>query len=181
MTMIALSLVLFAGCRHSGSTTVSAAESPNGQAGPVGSASVFNPRFGARNPRKCRAVTTVPTADQIPALLQCSMESQDNFYNTLIEDVQVQVGAMRPYAFKADSQNQDIDTTAKLLTIRGSLVRYTCRNISQLDHDPSKICTRTPETKASGVCYKNTFGEWTCTMHDYNGVREAEMPPPKFQ
>lgn len=181
LASIALALALCLGCRNTSTGGVASAVAQTASsAGEVGLPSAINPSFGARSPRKCRPVTTIPTAAQIPAVLQCNMESETHDFINLVEEIQVQTGKTRPYNFNADGGSQDIDGEGVVLPIRGSMVLYTCGSIAGMPGDAGKNCTRQEQPTSTGVCYKTTFGEWRCFMSDktHRTGGQTQMPPP---
>ncbi len=107
---LASAFVLFA-CGKSDSGAAQASSGNDADAGPP----VINDAFGARMPRKCNAVNHVPNAAEAAALVQCAEENggEPGAYDPMIylwQNVQVQMGGSRPYAYNSDSHYNSIDT-----------------------------------------------------------------------
>lgn len=145
----------------------------------AGNPSAFNPIFKTREPRTCNSITSVPTVAQIPALMQCQMESKTPYNITLITNIKVQAGGFRAYSSFADGYATSIDTNAKVMPIRGSMVQWLC---SQDRDNPGANCERIVKPQAEGKCYKTTFGDWKCGMTDLSHIdMEYKLAPPTEQ
>lgn len=140
------------------------------------------PRYGTRAIHVCGPpVRTQPNAQQIAALVQCNFEKKSNDRISLMEAITVQAGGLRAYNQFSDGYASGIDTSAKVLPIRGSLTTYQCNVISKpgpvrgpYDTDNSgKNCLVVRQPKAEGKCYKTTFGDWWCGM-------SQQVPPEDF-
>jgi len=140
-------------------------------------------KYATRDPRTCASKTEpkagAPSAEQAKAYLICGSaahlgEGVDSFHLlVLMENVQVQVGAGRPFqgGGNSDVNMHDVDVKYQIYPIRGSFDMYQCANVAPGDpwqsvRDPKKNCNLYHETKAIGSCYKTTFGDWDCTMVD---------------
>ena len=140
-------------------------------------------KFGARDPRTCQSKKE-PTkgaisAEQAKQYFICDTEKLiDSDDLQLVDNVKVEVGKARPYQQLSDS-HPDIDTTAPLYPIRGSLTRYICHPVSSYMNNAGKNCSSWNEPNATGVCYKTTFGDWNCAMTDLSGIQTSPVPPPK--
>jgi hypothetical protein len=144
-------------------------------------------RFGAREPGTCDN-TKAPIKGPITAALarkylNCQMEGIWSNHLYLVENVKVEVGGGVPYkpnlgAFEA------INVRVPLYPIRGSLLRYQCKDlIAEHVGPPGTNCNTYNEPKATGYCYKTTFGDWRCNMAD-PGANNKEnfrtgVAPPK--
>jgi hypothetical protein len=143
-------------------------------------------RFGARDPRKCDD-TKDPARGAITAALalkylNCQMEYVSGGHLYLAENIKVEVGGGVPYtpnlgAFEA------INVRVPLYPIRGSYLRYQCDDL-KTEHvgPPDTNCTTYNQPKATGYCYKTTFGDWRCSMsdrssHEKENVRKNVAPP----
>lgn len=142
-------------------------------------------RYGSREPRTCDDTKT-PTKGAITAALalkylNCQMEylaGGGDLY--LVEDVKVQVGGGIPYsAIMGQRSLSEIDTKYPVYPIRGSLLRYQCMNRLTAARNPDANCNTSNEPKATGYCYKTTFGDWRCYMNDPNATTRHDVPPPK--
>ena len=135
--------------------------------------------YGTRPPRTCEKVRSVPTVPQIQALVQCNFEYTTSSAIALLEDVKVEVGGMRAYNALLDANASGIDTDAKVMPIRGSMVQYNCSNIKGNPGSEGHNCSVVRKPRAEGKCYKTTFGDWACGMSDaYDISGEYRQPPP---
>ncbi len=130
-------------------------------------------KYGTRDARSC-ADTKAPARGPITAALAkqyfvCQAEGVSGAYLYLVENERVEVGGGRPYNPGQESAPQ-IDPSKPLYAIRGSYTRYQClpEDAGMNSSAPGKNCTRTEHRKATGYCYRTTFGEWLCEMTDKN-------------
>jgi hypothetical protein len=137
---------------------------------------VINPAFGARMPRKCSPVKHVPSETEAAALIQCATEKggEPGAFDPLIylwQNVHVQMGTSRSYAYNSDSHNNSIDTTAKVYPIRVTGDQLSCTG--------QPTCKAAHADNSEGSCYQTTFGDWQC-YSDFFGVADtgAELPRP---
>ncbi|WP_425147451.1 hypothetical protein [Deinococcus sp.] len=149
-----------------------------GDAGAISGPPVINPAFGARMPRKCKPVTHVPTETEAAALAQCATENggEPGAFDPLIylwQNVRVQMGKSRPYAYNADSHSTSIDTEARVYPIRVTGDQLSCTG--------KPTCMTRHADNAEGTCYKTTFGDWQCYFSQVFGVTKSsvELPVPK--
>jgi hypothetical protein len=146
-------------------------------------------RYGSRDLRTCED-TKAPARGAIPAAsalkyLNCQMEylaGGGDLY--LVENVKVEVGGGIPYAAIMGQRSlSEIDVKHPVYPIRGSLLRYQCQNRLTAARVPDANCTSYNEPKATGYCYKTTFGDWRCYMNDPDSNNDAnirhDVPPPK--
>lgn len=145
-------------------------------------------KYGARDPRTCDN-TIAPRRGAMTATLAkqyfiCQAEGVSGAYLYLVENEKVEVGGGRPYSGNADLGVPDIDPKVPIYPIRGSYTRYQClpEDASMNSSAPGKNCNVQIYRKATGECYKTTFGDWRCSMtngptdnDDYNNG----VPPPK--
>ena len=144
-------------------------------------------RYGTRDPRTCTDKRS-PLKDAITDALAekyviCELEKFDGQYLYLVENVRVQVGVGRPYNPNMDINVPNMDVRFPIYPIRGSLTKYQCKD-PKLDYIrvPGKTCARYEMPKATGFCYRTTFGEWRCHMTDFSNLNENYFPdeaPPK--
>lgn len=142
-------------------------------------------RYEAREPRVC-ADMTAPARGAITAAvalryLNCQMEyeSGDNLY--LVDNVTVQVGGGISYAaIRGQRSFMEIDVRAPVYPIRGSLLRYQC-SPTYGKSDPN--CLMYDYPKATGYCFKTTFGDWKCHMSDaaVTSSTGQRVAPPKLR
>jgi hypothetical protein len=170
----------YAGGCSSNATKVQAASGGQAAAGgQVALPSAFEPVFKTRGPRTCNSVTSVPTVAQIPALIQCGFESKTAYDISLMTNIKVQAGGFRKYSEFQDGYATSIDTSAKVMPIRGSMVQWLC---SQDRDNPGANCARVNKPQAEGKCFKTTFGDWKCGMSDTNHIdMEYRLAPPTEQ
>ena len=148
-------------------------------------------RYGSREPRTCED-TKAPAKGAITAALalkylNCQMEyvsGGGDLY--LVENVKVEVGGGIPYAAIMGQRSlSEINVKHPVYPIRGSLLRYQCLNRLTAARMPDANCNTYNEPKATGYCYKTTFGDWRCYMNDSAGNNDAnihhDVPPPKGQ
>jgi hypothetical protein len=98
----------------------------------------------------------------------------------LVSEVTVQIGQGRSYNNSNLNDATDADVTAQVYPIRGSLKRYICSPLPPRGIFPAgQQCSMFPAATAAGLCYKNTFGEWHCSMSGGLGSQgEFKQPPP---
>ena len=149
----------------SGCASNSAEASSSGSAADMSGPATFNQTYQARNPRSCAKVTSPPNAAQAAALVQCSTESDTTGSSTplitLVTDMQVEMGSPRNFIFGPDNRS-DIDTTAKVYPIRGKGVMWQCSPAAQ--YPAGQNCVNYPAAGGQGICYRTSFGDWTCSM-----------------
>ena len=122
-----------------------------------------------------------PSGSQIPALIQCGYERTSHDYIYLLQDVSVEAGGTRPFNSFADGYATDIDASAKVLPIRGSLAGYTCGAISDMaPSNRGSNCVVEVSRAAKGGCWRTTFGTWSCSMIQVIGTEKRfSQPPPR--
>jgi len=144
-------------------------------------------KYGSRNPKTCASIKEPAkgalSAAQATQYTACAQEGEMNG-NTLylLENLKVEVGGGTPY--------KDIPTIhrpggaqpdAIIYAIRGSYKRYMCG----VEHrtgplaNAGKNCRVYDLPKATGVCYRNNFNEWTCSLQGDTNYGTAEQAPPK--
>lgn len=154
-------------------TLISVAEAGNGA------------KFGTtRDPQTCDDRTAPArgaiSAAQAAHYVACERESADGMTLYLIDQLKVQVGASRPFQF-SDEYNSEIDRNQPVYPLRGSYVTYMCYVPSSAAGTVGKNCQSYANPKATGVCYKTTFGDWRCDMADGTASAIAsgrDIPPP---
>lgn len=138
-------------------------------------------RFGTRSPLPCPRITTQPTPAQVPVLVQCGYERTSHDYIYLMQDIRTEVGGTRPFNSFADGYATDIDASANVLPIRGSMSVYTCGAISDMGiSNRGKNCVVERSSDAKGGCWRTTLKTWTCSMGQaMAGKKEYEQAPPR--
>ncbi len=146
-------------------------------------------RFGARDPRTCED-TKAPARGAITAALalkylNCQMEGiwSNDLY--LVENVKVEVGGGLSYAAIRGQYSLDqIDVRVPVYPIRGSFLKYQCQDPeTAYVGPPNTNCVTYNNPKATGYCYKTTFGDWKCNMTDRSATEKenvrTKVAPPK--
>lgn len=147
--------------------------------------SIFE-RYGSREPRTCEDTKSPAkvaiTAELAKKYFICKAEGLNGNLLYLVENVKLEVGGPVPYdptlgAFEA------INVRVPLYPIRGSYLRYQCKNlINEHVGAPDTNCNTYNQPKATGYCYKTTFGDWSCFMADRSNKDEnwrRGIAPPK--
>jgi hypothetical protein len=147
--------------------------------------------YGSRNPAVCKSTKSpasgVPSASQLKDYVRCDVylgEKANGKTIYLLENLQVEIGKGRPYQ---DSEKgvSNIDPSQPVYPIRGSYDKYSCAVLvagGLPNATRGANCAIFKEPRASGICYKTTFGEWGCMMVDVQiNTREGQfnMPPPQ--
>ena len=127
-------------------------------------------------PRKCTAVTHVPSESEAAALVQCGREKggEAGAFRPMIylfENVHVQMGGSRPYAYNTDSTFSSIDTTSEVYPIRVTEDQLSCTG--------EATCLTKHADNSEGSCYKTTFGDWQCYFAGWGETDSpVQLPPP---
>lgn len=163
----------------SGCTSDTAPVLASGAGQAVANPTAFEAKFATRGPRTCRQVTNTPTTAQMPALIQCNFEYETSSAIALMTDIRVQAGGLRAYNGIMDANAGGIDTSARVMPIRGSMVQWNCTTAK---FNPGHNCSRINKTQAEGKCWKTTFGDWKCGMSDSSHIDgEYRIAPPTDQ
>ena len=139
--------------------------------------------YAARDPRTCADKTLpktgAPSAAKATEYVICSAEAV-NVYLYLVEDVKVQVSKGRPYNIREDINVPNIDIKVLVYPIRGSYKRYSCDPTRPDRTNYKRNCTIYTAPNATGLCYKDTFGDWHCGMTDARtgDYTDRDVPPP---
>ena len=142
-------------------------------------------RYGSHNPRTCPPGSLsggkAPSVTQATMSIVCNLEgpSIDNSL-ILLSEVTVQIGQGRSYTESNMYNATDADVNAQVYPIRGSLKKYICSPLPPLGIFPAgQQCSMFPAAVAVGGCYKNTFGDWHCSMSGGLGSQGVfKQPPP---
>lgn len=62
----------------------------------------------------------------------------------------------------------DIRPGEPIYQIRGSYTNYNCDVIERDRSNAGKNCQVYVHQNATGLCYRDTFGDWYCYMSDFN-------------
>ena len=145
--------------------------------------------YSSREPRTCDD-TQAPARGAITAALalkylNCQMEYISMRHLYLVENVKVQVGGGISYASIMGQRSfSEIDVRTPVYPIRGSFLQYQCKDpIAEHVGPPDTNCNTYDNPKATGYCYKTTFGDWKCNMVDRSatdkGNVRTKVAPPK--
>ena len=144
-------------------------------------------KFDTRDPLECSSVKKVtasmPSPGQIKDLVTCKAEGTGGGSIYLMQNVNVEIGKSRPFSSWSDVGNQDIDNSQPVYPIRGTADKYQCQPPGGTPYPPKgKNCSVRMASPFKGICYKSTFGDWSCPVKDaenpLKGV-QAGMPPPR--
>jgi hypothetical protein len=144
--------------------------------------------YGTRDPAVCKSkkepAKGAPSPEQAIQYFKCEREkgvdSQSNIY--LYENVKLEIGKGRPYNV-SDMNLSDIDSSLPVYPIRGSFDVYQCKDPKHMlsNQNPGKNCSVNENVQGKGVCYKTTFGDWSCIMGydvDFRSTKRG-VPGPK--
>jgi hypothetical protein len=139
-------------------------------------------KFGTREPAACANRKGSINAATAKQYFSCDSEgvfARDNLF--LVSDVVVQVGSARPFNMGLDSRAAAIDTRASVYDIRGSYTQYQCGVQSTMLNAFANThnCDKYIFTAAQGACWRDTFGDWHCSMAGKagSGQIQNQMPP----
>jgi hypothetical protein len=132
-------------------------------------------KWGTRLPRECTKVTSPPTAAQAVALIQCTMEAESRDMVILIQGVKVEMAPGRPFGLAADTGLQDIDSSAKIIPLRGSQTMYQCGEVRF--YGKGTQCSAFPYPKSEGRCWKTKFNDWKCNLAGGPGAQQLTKQP----
>ena len=145
-------------------------------------------KFGSRDVSTCDN-TKAPTKGAITAALatkyaRCAREKVDSGSIWLLEDLKIEVGGATAYNPKLQYP-AEVDVRSPIYPLRGSYKTYACDAVSDDERNGNRgaNCTVFVRTKAEGVCFKTTFGDWNCSIGgpSDNNLTEYKMRPPGFK
>ena len=150
-------------------------------------------KYGTREPVTCanRSVPAkgAPSPEQARQYFICEQEGDGIVYLSLVTNVKVQVASI---AYRLDARSSyatDPDLNQPAWDIRGSFTEYRCQTPpvaipvfdTVTDFARTHNCTATDQSTATGLCYKNNFGDWHCSMRDgvhaIANTRPNQLPP----
>jgi hypothetical protein len=125
-------------------------------------------QYGVREPTTCKSRTAPPSnAPNAKQYVLCDAEGFDGVENVnLLSDLNVQVAPARAFIYTRDSGDKQIDVKAPLYDIRGSYKQYQCgkphpgNGAFAATHN----CILYDQPQAMGSCYRDTFGDWHCSL-----------------
>jgi hypothetical protein len=172
------------GCNSNG-VQASGGSNPHPTAAEMSGPPTYNQRFAARNPRVCAKVTTPPTPEQAKALVQCGDESiVEGLYasDTLVTDLQVEMGQPTGYNSQV-THGAAVDPNAVTYALRGQGTKWVCSLAAtgpgSAEKPAGQNCMRSPAVpKGKGLCERNSFGEWECSMTTGNGAWDNGVKGP---
>jgi hypothetical protein len=135
--------------------------------------------YGARPPAICPD-RTQPTegalnGEQLLFHLRCTMEGIGDGRLYLAENMTAEItGEGRAHDPQRD-YFENIDASALIYPISGSLLRYNCHVLNGRNAGTS--CETFLEEDATGACFKETNGNWVCRMSDLSQERNLAPPP----
>jgi hypothetical protein len=113
----------------------------------------------------------------------CEAEVEGVTGMVLITKVRIEVAPGRSFNYTTDSGHVGIDPKSPVHDIRGSYTRYDCHQPAMAQNAFARThnCSALDEPAAQGLCFKNTFGDWHCAMHDPHAdilnPRQNLLPP----
>jgi hypothetical protein len=123
----------------------------------------MNVNYQAREPRLCKGLTAAPNPRQAAALVQCTMDVDRPTGLFLMQEVTLAMEAPRAYAGETDGNLAEIDMTAPVIALSGSLKVYWCSPVGP-GYPAGRNCQMSPTPMAAGKCWKTTFGDWKCNL-----------------
>jgi hypothetical protein len=92
----------------------------------------------------------------------CEIEKDEGYF---AENVKLEVS--KPHLISAAGVvSPDTDLTQPVYDIRGTFDAYSCAPMGDVLYQPGKNCKHYFAANATGLCYKNTFGDWHCVISD---------------
>ena len=155
-------------------------------------------KYGTRDPVSCTqgaGPRGVPSAAQVAQLVRCGQYEKLSTGSSslyLVENIRVEVGPARPYQHVRDSFT-NIDVRQPLYPLRGSFRLYSCYPVqstggmipgpgtrAELGDNHGRSCSYTEHRQATGVCFRDSFGDLHCTLADLSADNSSgPVPPPR--
>jgi hypothetical protein len=150
-------------------------------------------KYGTREPMTCANRTVpahgAPSPEQARQYFLCEQEGDGIVFLSLVTNARVQVApaSHRPDPRASYATAPDLNQPA--WDIRGSFTEYRCQTPPKViasydtvsDFARTHNCTATDMPNATGLCYKNNFGDWHCYMrdgvHTLSNTRSNQLPP----
>ena len=148
--------------------------------------------YGTHDPRTCpdrkQPTSGAPSPAQAAAYVVCGREGVTGSNIYLVDHVQVTgIAKGRPYNPNEDINMPDVDVTVPVYAIKGSFTNYQCsllttpglRSVGFADNR-GKNCNAGDQPDATGLCYRDTFGGWHCSLLDvaHAANTRSEVAPP---
>jgi hypothetical protein len=141
-------------------------------------------QYGAREPVACKDRRAQPTAANVKQYVLCGMEGLDFGNNlVLLTNLTVQMAPARAFLYGQDSRDDHIDVRAPVIDIRGGYKSYQCGKpiLGGGAFTATHNCVSYDQPEANGSCYKDTFGDWHCSMAGNRPASSSQvkdqMPP----
>ncbi len=176
-TKLALYALALSFLALSGHTSASAQEADRDDGIELSGPPQLNANYQARDPRLCKPVVAPPSRGQARALVQCTMEADRPTGLWLMQDVRVAMGAPRRYEPQTDSSLAEIDMSAPIIPLAGSLTVFWCSAVSTMTPAGSG-CMVSPTPLAVGKCWRTTFGDWKCNLQGPAPASRSGLPGP---
>ncbi|MHC5860592.1 hypothetical protein [Nostoc sp.] len=150
----------------------------------------------ARTPHTCPSMlepkTGAPSVEQAKMYFLCDQEwqfgtpGQSSSYLSLVNDLTLEVAPISRPANRTDlkfnrrhgGEHLSINTDQPVYDIRGSYTSYSCFEIKRY-HPVRKNCIVYQFSNSSGICFRNTFGDWHCRMIGSLKEIGQHLPPPE--
>ncbi len=141
-------------------------------------------QYGAREPTTCSSRKATPTTANVKQYVLCGMEGVDIGNNlVLLTNVTVELGSPRAFLYQQDSGRNRIDVRAPVIDIRGGFKLYQCGKpiTGGTAFTATHNCVSYDQPTAAGSCFKDTFGDWNCTLAGNRAASSSQvkdqMPP----
>jgi len=148
-----------------------------------------------REPQTCPSMVEPkkgsPSVEQAKKYFLCDQEGrfgtpgQNSSYVSLISNLTLQIAPNPRPANATDlkfntrhgGEPLSMNTDQPVYDIRGSFTVYTCFEIR--NYHPGQNCTVEQFSNSSGICFRNTFGDWHCRMKGLSKEIGRRLPPPE--
>lgn len=142
-------------------------------------------KYGTRDPQTCSSMKEpakgAPSSALAAKYVTCQFEKEVNGNSIyLLTDVKVEVGGGIPYQQLPNIHRPGgADPNTMVYSIRGSFKKYMCAVVhpSGVLANAGKSCRIYDVPKATGICYRDNFGEWSCSLNGDGGYGTADQPP----
>ena len=182
----------FLACLLVAATAACGGGAGTGAAPKFGSNAGVGAPYGARDPRTCpdrkQPTDGAVSPAQAAAYVTCTWEGESANQLYLVDHVEVTgVAKGRPYNPVEDRNMTDIDIEAPVYAIQGHFEKYQCDHLVTpglravgFEDNKGHNCREYDQPEASGLCYKNTFADWHCSMLDisHDNVKQDKVGPP---
>lgn len=141
--------------------------------------------FGtSRQLRTCPSRSGRLTVEQVKKYVACYYEEKAPYEASVkfVDVLSVQIAPKPRRVRYNEFRLHQIDIEKPIYEIRGSLIVYECRNITE-GYPRGQNCSVFREPRSTGKCYQTTFGDWYCMMGGSASLLrpERKMPAPGGQ